>query len=260
MIFSLEALVLSKEKLGEIDLLVELLTPKGKVWSIAKGAQKSRKRFVNLLEEFNLIKAHLRKTSKGKFPILEKADLLFLPETIRKDHKKYIIISYIGEILSKISFSGLAVEYFSFIKKFLREIEKRNSIGNLWKPFFELKILKFSGWAPELFQCVKCGYQPKKIFYFSVFEGGILCFRCKNDEGEVLDLKTIQMLRTLIEMPPDFERLQKLEEELKNWVDDREKIFKISEKFFKFFLPFEINSLKFLEEYGLGGVSGAETA
>uniref|UniRef100_A0A7V4JP63 DNA repair protein RecO n=1 Tax=Thermodesulfobacterium geofontis TaxID=1295609 RepID=A0A7V4JP63_9BACT len=164
MIFSLEALVLSKEKFGEIDLLIELFTPKGKIWSIAKGAQKSRKRFVNLLEEFNFIKAHLRKTSKGKFPILEKADLLFLPESIRGDYKKFLMISYMGEILSKISFSGLFVEYFSFIKKFFMEMEKEN-FPPLLKPFFELKILKFSGWSPEFFQCVKCGYKPKKIFF-----------------------------------------------------------------------------------------------
>ncbi len=251
MIFSLEALVLSKEKLGEIDLLIELLTPNGKIWSIAKGAQKSRRRFVNLLEEFNFIKAHLRNTSKGKFPILEKADLLFLPETIRSDYRKYIMVSYIGEILSKTSFSGLRVNYFSFIKSFFKELDKKN-VGSLWKPYFELKILKFSGWTPEFFQCVKCGYRPKKVFYLSIPEGGIVCFRCKDGNSEILDLETIQVLRKLIEMPINFEKLQKLEEELKKSVDVIKKAYKISEKFFKYFLPFEINSLKFIKEYGLG--------
>ncbi len=251
MIFSVEALVLSKEKLGEIDLLVELFTPKGKIWSIAKGAQKSRKRFVNLLEEFNFIRAHLRRTSKGNFPILEKADLIFLPETIRSNYKKYFIVSYIGEILSKVSFSGLKVDYFSFIKSFLKELEGKN-VGILWKSYFELKILKFSGWIPEFFQCVKCGYKPKKVFYLSIPEGGIMCFRCKEEASEVLDLKTIQVLRELMDMPINFEKLQKLEEDFKKFVDVIEKAYKISEKFFKYFLPFEINSLKFIKEYGPG--------
>ncbi|PMP67470.1 MAG: DNA repair protein RecO [Thermodesulfobacterium geofontis] len=245
MIFSLEALVLSKEKLGEIDLLVELFTPKGKIWSIAKGAQKSRKRFVNLLEEFNFIKAHLRKTSKGKFPILEKADLLFLPESIRNDYRKYIMISYMGEILSKINFYGLFVEYFSFIKILFKEIEK-NELILLLKPFFELKILKFSGWSPEFFQCVKCGYKPKKVFYLSIPEGGILCFKCKDENSESINLETIEVLRNLIEIPVHFEKLKKLEKDLEKSIEVKEKIFKISEKFFKYFLPFEWNSLKFL--------------
>lgn len=251
MIFSLEALVLSKEKLGEIDLLVELFTPKGKIWSIAKGAQKSRKRFVNLLEEFNFIKAHLRKTSKGKFPILEKADLLFLPESIRNDYKRYIMISYIGEILSKVSFPGLFVEYFSFIKNLFKEIEK-NELTPLMKPFFELKILKFSGWSPEFFQCVKCGYKPKKVFYLSIPQGGILCFKCKDGNSEILDLETVEVLRNLIKMPVQFEKLKKLEKDLEKSIEVKEKIFKISEKFFKYFLPFEWKSLKFLNLKEIG--------
>ncbi len=251
MIFSVEAFVLSKEKIGEIDSLIELFTPKGKIWSIAKGAQKSRRRFVNLLEEFNFIKAHLRKTSKSKFLILEKADLKFLPESIRNDYKKYILVSYIGEILSKISFSGLSVDYFSFIKNLLEEIEK-NKVLILLKPFFELKILKFLGWAPELFHCVKCGYKPKKLFYFSIYEGGIVCFKCKDGNSEILDFKTLEILRKLINMSVNFKELQKIEEDLKKMINVREKILKISEKLFKFFLPFEINSLKFLKEYSLG--------
>jgi len=246
MIFSIEAFVLSKEKIGEIDSLIELFTPKGKIWSIAKGAQKSRRRFVNLLEEFNFIKAHLRKTSKGKFLILEKADLLFLSEEIRRDYKKYIFISYIGETLSKISFSGLCVEYFSFIKNLIKEIET-NKIISLLKPFFELKILKFSGWSPELFQCVRCGYKPKKVFYLSISEGGLLCFNCKDGNNEALDLQIVDILRDLIKMPINFEKLHKIEEELKKMPHLKEKILKISEEFFRFFLPFEINSLKFLK-------------
>ncbi|RLG11205.1 DNA repair protein RecO [Candidatus Pacearchaeota archaeon] len=246
MIFSIEAFVLSKEKIGEIDLLIELFTPKGKIWGIAKGAQKSRRRFVNLLEEFNFIKAHLRKTSKGKFLILEKADLLFLSEEIRRDYKKYIFISYIGETLSKISFSGLYVEYFSFIKNLIKEIET-NEIISLLKPFFELKILKFSGWSPELFQCVRCGYKPKKVFYLSILEGGLLCFNCKDGNNEALDLQIVDILRDLIKMPINFEKLRKIEEELEKMPYLKEKILKISEKFFRFFLPFEINSLKFLK-------------
>ncbi|HCE79717.1 MAG TPA: DNA repair protein RecO, partial [Thermodesulfobacterium commune] len=120
MFFSVEGLVLSKEKIGEIDVLVEILTPKGKLWAIAKGAQKSRKRFVNLLEEFNLLNLHLRKTLKGALPILEKADLIFIPESIWGNLEKYIFFSYMGEVLSKVSFKGLEAEYFNFIKDWVK--------------------------------------------------------------------------------------------------------------------------------------------
>ncbi len=252
MVFSIDALVLSKEKLGEIDLLLELLTPNGKIWSIAKGAQKSYKRFVNLLEEFNFIKAHLRKTSRGKIFILEKADPIFLPEKIRENYKKYIFLCFIGEVLSKTNFVGLKIEYFLFIKTLIESIDTYKFFS-LWKPLFELKILKFSGWTPQLYKCVKCEYIPKKIFYFSVEKGGIVCYKCKTSESEYLEIEVIKVLRNLIEVSNNFERLYKIEEELEKNLLIKEKVLKISEKFFKFFLPFEFNSLKFLKEYVLGG-------
>jgi len=249
MLFSSEVLVLSKEKLGEIDLLLELLSPKGKIRAIAKGAQKSRRRFVNLLEEFNLLKAHFRKTKKGKLPILEKADLLFLPESIRYDYKKYIFFSYIGELISKISFSEQDVDYFCFIKDFIQELEK-NEISWVYKPYFELKVLKLLGWEPQLFRCVKCGYKPKKIFYFSVTAGGILCYKCKDEISEFLEFQVIDILQNLIKMPLDLKNLLKFEKKVELSPNIKRKILKISEDFLRFFLFFDINSLKFLKETG----------
>jgi len=90
----------------------------------------------------------------------------------------------------------------------------------------------------------------KKFFFLSIPEGGILCFKCKDGNSEELDFETVDILRYLIKMPVEFERLKKLEKDLEKSVYIKEKIFKISEKFFKYFLPFELNSLKFLKEFG----------
>ncbi|WP_038056563.1 DNA repair protein RecO [Thermodesulfobacterium hydrogeniphilum] len=246
MFFSTEAIIISKKDLGEIDLLLELFTPKGKFWTIAKGARKSRKRFVNLLEEFNIIKAHLRKTSKGKLPILEKADFIFLPENIRIDYKKYIFLSYIGEILSKISSIG-GEKTFNFVKSFINLVETNNNF--IWlKPYFELNFLKFLGWCPELFRCVKCGYEPKKIFYFSIPEGGLLCYKCKDDRCEILEANILEILRILIKMPLNKLNFLELEKGMDLNRKNKTKILKIAEDFLKFFLLFDINSLKFLKE------------
>ncbi len=247
MIYTLEACVLGKEKIGEIDYLVKFLTEKGKVLAIAKGAQKSRRRFINALEEFNVIKGTFRKTSKGRFPILESCDILFIPERIRSDFKSYIFFSYAGELVEKVSFEGLGAEYYEFFKKFLLEFEEKEILKVL-KPYFEVRMLEFLGWLPELRRCVKCGYTPRNIFYFSVLEGGILCFNCKNGSGFVLEKEVIEVLRKLLNTPPKYEFLDELEKELKKKKEIVRKVWKISEDLVKFFLPFEINSLKFLEE------------
>ena len=166
MLFSLEACVLGKEKLGEIDYLVELLTPKGKIWAIAKGAQKSRKRFLNLLEDLTFLKVHLRRPQKGNLPVLEKVDLIFLSEAVRKDLKTYFFFSYIGEVLSKISYSGLSTDYFAFIKKLVKEVEAEG-VPLLAKAYFEQKILLYLGLSPQWDSCGKCGRVPRRLAFLS---------------------------------------------------------------------------------------------
>jgi len=70
-------LVLNRYEVGESDLLLVLLSPTlGRFSALAKGARRSRKRFVNVLEPFTLLRAHLRGGRKGLAPFLDQADLL----------------------------------------------------------------------------------------------------------------------------------------------------------------------------------------
>ncbi len=242
-----EVIVLSKRPLGEIDLFVELFTPKGKIWAIAKGARKSKKRFVNLLEEFNVLKAHLRHTSKGKIPILEKADIIFLPENIRSFYKKYIFLCYIGEVISKANFLNGFPTY-NLVKELIQFVERNNNLYWL-KVYFELNLLKINGWCPELFRCVRCGYEPKKIFYFSTSQGGLMCYKCKDDRCEFLEKNILEILRILIKIPLNKLNFLELEANMRLNKKYRTKLLSIVEDFFRFFLIFEVNSLKILKNY-----------
>lgn len=248
MFFSVEGLVLSKEKIGEIDVLVEILTPKGKLWAIAKGAQKSRKRFVNLLEEFNLLNLHLRKTFKGSLPILEKADLIFIPESIWGNLEKYIFFSYMGEVLSKVSFKGLETEYFNFIKDWVKFLDKEPKLTLFHKFFFEWQMLGFLGWSPQIEVCVRCGYQPKRIFYFSVKEGGIICYRCRQEGDFRLSAEQVEVLKIFSKMSKNKEDLKKVMEKKALTFEDLKILNSLTERFFNYFLVFEFNSLQTLKE------------
>jgi DNA repair protein RecO (recombination protein O) len=54
--YTSQAIIMRTKEFGETDLLVTLLTPdKGRLKGIAKGARKSRKRFVNCLDVFSLV-------------------------------------------------------------------------------------------------------------------------------------------------------------------------------------------------------------
>lgn len=250
MLFVSEAYVLNKKKWGDYDLLVELLTPSGKVLSVAKGAQKSKRRFVNLLEEFNLIRGHLRKKFKEERFILEIADLIYLPENLRKDYLKFLLFSYINEIISKVSYPKLEVEYFFWLKKllsfvnevFLEDKPKVNFLSVL-KAYFEWNFLKFLGWEPQLYYCVKCSKTPQRICYFSISLGGILCINCKDNESFLISKQTIEVLRKFIKMPISLEEFLEI-----IFLSELEDIINVVEDFWTYFLTCEVNSLKILKE------------
>jgi len=252
--------VLSKEKLGEIDLLVELLTPEGKVWVIAKGAQKSKRRFVNALEEFNLLKVYLRKPKKGELQILEKVEVLFIPERVRYDTFRYLLASYFLEVLSKTSFPELKAEHFEFVKWLSNYLETPN-FSLLIKPLFELRLCNFLGWKPELETCLSCGYRPKKVFFFSFKAGGILCPKCRGDQDEFLNDATVDIFKFLIKMPlKDAEALMfDLEESLKRNELVAEKVFSIPEVFLLYHLEFDVTSLGFLKSFLLTNFKRRQT-
>ncbi len=250
MFFVSEAYVLNKEKYGEYDLLVELLTPSGKILSIAKGAQKSRKRFTNVLEEFNLIQAHFRRKLKETIPILEVADLIYIPENLRKEYSKFVLFSYINEVISKLSYPRLEVEYFSWLKKFLNfvnevflEDKPKVKFLKVLKAYFDWNFLKFSGWEPQLYFCVKCSKVPQRLYYLSPSSGGILCINCKDNQSFLVIKEVVEVLRNFIKMPINLEGFLKIVS-----FPELETITNIAEVFWSYFLTYEINSLKILKE------------
>ena len=248
MLFSIDSYVLNKEKIGEIDYLIELLTPKGKVWAVAKGAQKSKKRFLNILEDSTFLKCHLRKTKKGNLPILEKADVIFISEKARRDLKVYAFFSYINEVISKISYPGLTSEYFYFIKNLLLEIEKRGFFI-YDKIFFEQKLLFYLGYYPNWKNCIKCGKPFNRLAFLNFSEGAIFCVNCKGENGILIEPKLLKFFQNFFEIYKNFTNLKATD--YGNIIDKKvlENAINMSEKIFLYLLSFEIKSLQVLKNF-----------
>ncbi|MFN4196662.1 MAG: DNA repair protein RecO [Caldimicrobium sp.] len=247
MLFTISGIIVDKVKIKEIDSLVTLFTPRGKIKVIAKGAQKSKRRFLNLLEELTYVRAHLRKPWKGYYLILEKVDLLYQLESPWKDLKKYFLLSYITETLNYTSPPFLGAKDFEVIIEFFKEVDGSEDIY-LNKFFWEFKWLQICGLTPHLESCISCGITPKKVSYFSISRGGFLCFNCR-DPGDIpLSLKQIDLLRKMVRI----NKLKEFKDEI-NKLNEGEKrdLFSLGEKFFLFHLDWEPKSLEVLKEkYG----------
>ncbi len=248
MFFSTLGLILDKTKVKELDYSISLLTPKGKLRVIAKGAQKSLKRFLNLLEDLTLLRVYLRKPYRGTFPILEKADLLYLPESPREDLIKFYFFNYLAEILDYSGDNLSSKEVFNWLTDFIREIDQRRNFQWGDKFFFEAKYLSFSGLFPYLNGCLHCQKVPQKIFYFSIAQGGLLCIHCKDELVFPLKKEEIDLLRNLSKIS----KIKEVESLLNSLLEEeRRRIFWLMERFFIYHLNYEPKSLKFLKEMGL---------
>ncbi|MEZ0343892.1 MAG: DNA repair protein RecO [Caldimicrobium sp.] len=251
MLFSLPALVLDKEVRNEIDLLVIFLTPGGKIRALAKGAQKSRRRFLNLLEDLTYLKVHLRKPQKGKILILEGADLLYLPESLRWMPSKFYFFSYVSEILDFTSPEALKKSDFEWLINFIKFLDKKEPFNlNEAKIFFELKWLQICGLYPQVWECVSCGREPKRIYYFSVPSGGILCFSCKDSASYSLSLNQIDLLRKIVRI----KELNEVETLMKGLsTTENSLLIRLVEEFFAYHFDWEPRSLRILKEEFLSG-------
>lgn len=245
MLFTLPALVLDKDKIEEIDYLVTLFTPRGKTRVLAKGAQKSLKRFLNLLEDLTYLRVHLRKPQRGKIFILEGADLLYLPESPRKEPLKFYFFSYLAEVIDFTSPSSLSKDSFYWITEYVKDIDRRDAV-KLDKFFWEMKWLEICGLSPYIYDCVRCGKRPQRMFYFSISQGGVLCLNCRDENVFILSPSQIDLLRkigrikTLKEMEILWEGL---------FEEERGQLLELSERFFLHHFDWEPRSLKLLKEH-----------
>jgi DNA repair protein RecO (recombination protein O) len=187
------AIVLRSRPFGESDKIVSFFTEShGKLTGIAKGALRSRKRFVNSLESFSLVNVTFQDRSHANLAFLLSAELIHGPRALMTDLERIAHASYLVEITD-----GLTGEreespaIYHHLKEGLRHLEEKG-VSLRFLTFFELKLLRLAGYQPVLDNCKKCHESsvdgPLSQWHFSPLDGGILCDVCSRSCREVLPL------------------------------------------------------------------------
>jgi DNA repair protein RecO (recombination protein O) len=176
------ALVLRTRPFGESDKIVSFLTQDlGKITGIAKGARRSRRRFMNSLEPFSLIHLHLQDHPNRSLAFIVAAELLVSFKQLVTNLAKISYASYMVEITE-----GLIAEreenhlVFKHLRDSLSYLnENEPSLSFLTS--FELILLRLTGYQPFLDSCKRCGGDRRRTaarWHFSFIDGGILCNCC----------------------------------------------------------------------------------
>ena len=175
------AVVLNSIDYGESDRILTFYTlEKGKLSGIAKGARRSRKRFVGNLDPLSHINIIYFHNDKSDLVRIEDASLIDAFSVLKTDIERLTDGCYLLELTSELTREGqpLPAAYHSLVA-FLKLLEA--GAGQEALRFFEVKLLDQSGYLPHLTGCLSCKTTGEgERLYFSSARGGLVCRACSS--------------------------------------------------------------------------------
>jgi DNA repair protein RecO (recombination protein O) len=201
------AIVLRSRAYGESDKIVTFLTRDwGKLSGIAKGAKRSRRRFVNVLEAFTHVQLRFRLGRADDLAFIFGCDLIRSFRRPSRDLQRFALASYVVELIdAMVAGRESGQEIYTLLLHGLTLLEEQDTLSPLFLPAFELLLLTDVGYAPQLAGCQQCetGLSGEEApLHFSPSLGGLLCPRCQQEGGSTLLLsaETVHLLRRRTDM------------------------------------------------------------
>lgn len=175
------ALVLRSLDYGESDRIVTLLTEKfGKIGVIARGARRSRKRFLGTLEPFLLLEIEVR-FGRGELAGLEQARVLRAFPRILTDLTK---IEAAGRALKLVMVGTPLAQrdsrLFSTVVMLLQRLEEAQDGVEELALSSQVRVITLLGFAPCFDACGHCGKRPQgnRSAFFDPRSGHLVCQSC----------------------------------------------------------------------------------
>jgi len=171
-------MVLKSAPIGDYDKRVVILTKEmGKISAFAKGARKPNSPLIGVVNPFSFGQFTLYE-GRSSYTICQASISNYFSE-LREDIER----AYYGMYF--LEFADYYTREFNdetamlkLLYQSMRALVKKTISLPLIRYIFELKTISVNGEAPQVFQCVSCGYTEKQIV-FSALKGGIVCGKCR---------------------------------------------------------------------------------
>ncbi len=173
-----EAVILRHTDWGEADRLLSLYTREaGKLRAVAKGARKLRSRKAGHLEPF--MRSALMLARGRDMWIVTQAETVDAYLPLREDLNLTGYAAYVIELLDRFTYEeGENRSLYALVVDTLGRLSAGEDIF-LTIRYYEIRLLDFLGFRPELFYCVECQNEIKpQDQFFSAANGGVLCPNC----------------------------------------------------------------------------------
>ena len=187
---------------AESDLLVTFFTTdRGKIKGLAKGARRSRKRFVNCLDLFSLTNLEYSTGRKGDLYFINSGRLIEGYPGLRNNFSALSKASYMIE-LTELLFPWELPDQrmFEILKRSFYMLSGNEKI-DLIPVIFEIMAMSQGGYSINLEKCCICGreYTGRGTAVFKPEKGAIACMNCQKITAltPVMSPDTVNMTRLM---------------------------------------------------------------
>ncbi|MDR3630128.1 MAG: DNA repair protein RecO [Desulfocapsaceae bacterium] len=209
------AIVLDCRDYGESDKIVTFLCPKaGRLSGLAKGAKRSKRRFVNKLELFSLLHLTYSLPRHGELAFIAAAELQASFLSLRHSVGLYNAATVIRECtLMGTSEKERSEKAFEILLWALRALDRKQPSHTV-VILFLIRFFEYIGYRPDLLHCHHCGRSTatERTSEFNYMTGCLICEACSRHSLQTtvpLSLGTIKLLANAQSQP--LERLHRLQ-------------------------------------------------
>lgn len=204
-----EAVVLKIFDHGESDKIITFFTADfGKITAIAKGAKRSKKRFVGKLELFNHLHILFADNKVSSLMRIDEAELRNPFPTLRSNYRSFVCATLASELILNWTVEHDQDEnIFHLLCWTYGKLTGKDPLPSLL--LFQLHLLTLLGFHLNLSTCCQCGTAATagQAYTFSPSRNGIICSRCATapdgSSSLALSLGTIRLLEKARGLPVD---------------------------------------------------------
>ena len=196
---SSEAIILQHKPVGESDLLVDFLCPSlGRMKGIAKGAKKSKKRFIHCLEPLSRSRLELFDKPSNLWIRIDSGELIEPFNGIRGDFRRWGLAAFACELIQElVPLRDPNPQTYALLRQTLEILDREKGDPEMG-PLFQLKLLQLAGYGLSFEACQACGKRGLDL-HRAVFlpgPGRLQCRSCANGQSGVsLSPGALQSLR-----------------------------------------------------------------
>ena len=150
MVVSTSAIVISKLKYKDNDLILKLLTRELGICNflVRNPAGKKRNKIINYFQPLTILNIEFENRNKSKLNYLKDVEIEYVFKSIHFDIKKSVVVLFIAEILNKIlNFQEKDELLFDYISNSFIFFDKNNSQN--FHLFFLIHLTKYFGLFPQ---------------------------------------------------------------------------------------------------------------